>query len=170
FGDDDVLIASRNGKSSPPELDKIYIRFNASQLGEIKDIVSLDVFNLLSTGAPREGIVFLLIGDDHNAWNEKALTWKNAPATGKDHNLSARHGLRMGRIAKPEKKSPPSTLSLNWLEDGPKVKQSMLRALNSGDRTVTLVVSTTSQSVEYASRENTTEGAHPPRMILEEEK
>ena len=156
FGTDLRLHVNRNA-----ETNLVYLKFDASALDfSIAEIASFEAF-AQGTASPRSVAVFAITNPVFmTGWNESTLTWNNAP--GNDpagSGLLPGAGLRVGTVDK-ALDSTDQTVSVLW--DSPQTKSIAIGLLNSGDRTVTLVlVRTPDRFARYASRESV-----PPNLAV----
>lgn len=119
---------------------KFYVKFDASSLpGQITSIDSISAYYL--SNRSRAANIYLLTNNDGSAvnWNESTLTWDNAPANVTDSYNGLQAGPNQtltffanspGSVDNRDFTITPSDMSST---------QALINALNTGERTATLV-------------------------------
>lgn len=149
--------------------EKIYLKFDASALSsQISDIESFEGFSM-ETKYPRGASVFLLPDDKADEWTSGSITWNTAFGNEKASGgtMSSGKSVMIGSFPAITP-GTSQTVALEWSADS--ARRAVVKALNSGNRIVTLVVVRPTTKISlYASSKNMTRDAHPFVLKLKTE-
>jgi hypothetical protein len=166
FGTEASLIVY-GGPDESAVANKIYLRFDASS---VEGVITDAKLELVHEGKRRRCAgVFLVEGAGSAAWNEKEITWNNAPGNDLDSNFSL-DGGEAGLISEIGSICGADMFETSQLEATVSGGiEKLIQALNSGDRVVTLVIVQGSNSRAYPSIFTSKENPvyKPPLLLLE---